>query len=353
MPTSITGPLGIGVAPSTAFVQVRKDQNALTVVRADNLTTGNAAQAAFLAGNDTGDVMEAGVGSSTFTTYGALLAREAFVYTASIGLTCMVDNANGIIKFATGGNTERMQIDKDGQVGIGTGAPGTFVDIRKDQNASTTVRLLNLTAGTGAQTAFSSLNDTFDSIQIGVLSSTFTTNGALVARRADIYSSTTLAIIVDNGSGFIVFATGGTAEKMRLSAAGGLSIGDSTDPGAGGNRWTGETQLPPGSVAVSLGNNNDLAIPATTLIKLTDGGGGAGVRVITGFANGVDGRVILLFNDTSNSVIITGADTNSVAANRIITSAAAGTTIYSFSNTNGESVAQFVYSSALGGWMLS
>lgn len=48
-------------------------------------------------------------------------------------------------------------------------------------------------------------------------------------------------IMSDNAAGTIKFATGGSTETSRLSASGGFSIGNTTDPGAGGLRATGAT----------------------------------------------------------------------------------------------------------------
>jgi hypothetical protein len=53
--------------------------------------------------------------------------------------------------------------------------------------------------------------------------------------------------IYNDGSGNLIFGTGTNSvtptERMRISAAGGLSIGDTTDPGAGGLRATGNVTL--------------------------------------------------------------------------------------------------------------
>ncbi len=44
----------------------------------------------------------------------------------------MVDNANGIMKFATGGTSEKMRITNIGRVGIGTTAPDQLLSVNGD-----------------------------------------------------------------------------------------------------------------------------------------------------------------------------------------------------------------------------
>jgi hypothetical protein len=53
--------------------------------------------------------------------YGALGSGEPAIY-ATTSLTLMSDTGSGVIKFASGGNTERMRIDSSGNLLVGTTA---------------------------------------------------------------------------------------------------------------------------------------------------------------------------------------------------------------------------------------
>ncbi|MDD3102478.1 MAG: hypothetical protein PHE59_05030, partial [Patescibacteria group bacterium] len=96
-----------------------------------------------------------GLYGSTHDAYGAVSANGGFTYfNGAGGLTLMADNAAGIIKFATGGNSEKVRINSTGYVGIGTTNPleklevysGNIRTHRPDN--STTMGYLYAQAGT-------------------------------------------------------------------------------------------------------------------------------------------------------------------------------------------------------------
>lgn len=74
--------------------------------------------------------------------------------------------------------------------------------------------------------------------QFILTASNYTTNAPYYQDALTVQSARTggLNIAATHASGVVRFTAGGNAEDMRLSATGGLSIGDTTDPGAGGLR---------------------------------------------------------------------------------------------------------------------
>ena len=102
---------------------------------ADRLSVYNAssdAQAAF--GNSTRTNYVGTQGSS----YGALSAGDLKLYASGgSAVTLMADNGSGIIKFATGGNTERMRIDSSGNINIGANNFTARLNVYSSTNALT------------------------------------------------------------------------------------------------------------------------------------------------------------------------------------------------------------------------
>jgi hypothetical protein len=69
--------------------------------------------------------------------------------------------------------------------------------------------------------------------------------------------------------------------------------------------------------ALAAGNNNDYAgFSTNSFARLSANAAGS---TLTGFANGTNGRVLILVNISANALTITNEDAASVAANRIIT----------------------------------
>ena len=73
--------------------------------------------------------------------------------------------------------------------------------------------------------------------------------------------------------------------------------------------------LQKGSAIATTGTLNDVSTSATSYFQFT----GAGTVTVTGFANGADGKVVILTNKTGNTLLINNNDSGSVAANRILT----------------------------------
>jgi hypothetical protein len=117
-----SGNVGIGTASPSNILTVVQNQDGNSLASILNNNAGVSSKAYFLADNGTNSfrIQQNGTG---FGGVGASQAGEGLAYETAPGLTLMVDNAGGILKFATGGTTERVRINAAGQVGIATSAP--------------------------------------------------------------------------------------------------------------------------------------------------------------------------------------------------------------------------------------
>ena len=121
------------------------------------------------------------------------------------------NSQNGIIRFGTN-NTERMRIDSSGNVGIGTANPANSLNIVADNTPYRgQLSLQTVSASNFAQISF------YD-------------RTTLSAQIYQEYGGSVLNILTSVSSP-IAFGTNGT-ERMRLFSSGGLSLGNTTDPGA-------------------------------------------------------------------------------------------------------------------------
>lgn len=140
-----------------------------------------------------------------------------------------------------------------------------------------------------------------------------------------------------NRDGTMMFGDGSTIDfSFGRVAAGLLETGEQF-------RAAGYTLDSVGAVALANGANDDIVIPANTSVDIS---GPTGAFSVTGFAGGVNGRVLHLFNNVAFAMTITN-DATSSAANRIVTLTGADVTLRA-----GRSHASFVYNSGLSRWVL-
>ena len=95
------------------------------------------------------------------------------------------------------------------------------------------------------------------------------------------------------------------------------------------------------TITVGSGTVNNLVIPDASFIKIT---ASTGNFSIGGIAGGTNGRVVTLYNASTNNMSITNETTTSTASNRILTMA--GTL-----NGTGQSIASFVYDGSQSRWI--
>jgi hypothetical protein len=110
-----SGRVGIGTtAPSYALHVSGTGQ-----VSSRTFATDATGDASFFVQNDGNGICGPLVYGSTKTAYGALASNETAFY-SNRSTTIMADGGSTVIKFATGGNTERARIDSSGRLLVGT-----------------------------------------------------------------------------------------------------------------------------------------------------------------------------------------------------------------------------------------
>ena len=115
-----SGNLGIGTTSPTKKLSITGTGNNETSgsIQTTNTNAGTGTQVGLWASNGTQNAQFSLQGTG-YTAYGALEAGNAIIYNNQ-AITLMADNAStGIIKFATGGNTERARIDSSGNLLVG------------------------------------------------------------------------------------------------------------------------------------------------------------------------------------------------------------------------------------------
>jgi endosialidase-like protein len=123
---SASGNVGIGTASPADLIDVRKDQNAATIVRFTNGTAGS------------------GTGAATGLRFYEGTTLNAQLFVANSGSSGYVGGANGVslfnfnnapLAFGTNGS-ERMRVDASGNVGIGTTVPDLKLSVSGDADKS-------------------------------------------------------------------------------------------------------------------------------------------------------------------------------------------------------------------------
>lgn len=105
---------------------------------------------------------------------------------------------------------------------------------------------------------------------------------------------------------------------------------------------TGGLILTEGELTLANGANTDVARPSATFVAVT---GPTGAFSINGFATPTSGRVLVIYNATSQNMTITN-DATSTAANRIYTLTGSDVAL------TGTSLAVLIYSAASSRWIL-
>jgi len=114
------GNVGIGTSSPTQLVEASKSVNDDVAFQITNANSGGSATAQFFANNGTNKTQFFHTGTG-YGTIGVLEANLGGIYnTTTPGIAIIAAGASGVIKFATGGTTERMRITNGGELLLNT-----------------------------------------------------------------------------------------------------------------------------------------------------------------------------------------------------------------------------------------
>lgn len=143
------GNVGIGTTTPGTSLDIVNNQNAATQAKVTNTSSGDTAQSSFSTYNGTSSSQWAVTGTG-YATYGSLVANTAYLYSNStVGLHLMADNATGVIKFSTGGNSEKVRIAASGNLLLNT-TTDNGVD-KLQINGSLSATTIKKSGGTSSQ----------------------------------------------------------------------------------------------------------------------------------------------------------------------------------------------------------
>ena len=224
-----------------------------------------------------------GIPATTGTTQnGILRLRPAVgVYGETLDFGMNVSSTYGWIQATNSGdlatNYALALNPNGGNVGIGTSSPAVFVEISKNQNASTITRISNTTSGTGAYSALHILSSA--AVYLYNFSNAYTTSGKFAAGTFLMDISTLNGININTSQSAPILFSTTDAERMRITSGGsllmakdaaiGINTSDGSDngylalcgasgdgPNRGGHIYLSgnERVSDPGSVVISAGN---------------------------------------------------------------------------------------------------
>lgn len=263
----------------SGIFNVSKSQNGTTYVYTSNGTSGTAAMARYALGNNAGALYTMEMLSSGYTTSGIRVLNKGVLKVSGLaaGLNIGTDGAHpiefwtngsarvsissagaftpvtndgaalgttalqfsdlflaegGVINWDNGdatltqtGNEVRLE---GANLGIGVAPTNYKLDITSATNGADLIRLVNSSSGTGAQATYYVENNLAQTATYGLTGSGYSAFGAIAASNAFLYSAQSMALMSNGGD--IKFASGGSAERMRVSSVGNFLIAGTTDP---------------------------------------------------------------------------------------------------------------------------
>ncbi len=142
--------LGIGQASALYPLDIVGSVNSLVRGVVTNTSAGTGAAAAWQGVNDVSSLFTMGQSSSTYNAVVPIGTDASFLYgNGSGGVALVADKASagGNIRFATGGQTERMRLDNSGNLMIGkTSSPNGLLDVNGIIASESVFQAINTTA---------------------------------------------------------------------------------------------------------------------------------------------------------------------------------------------------------------
>lgn len=237
---------GLDVAFSSRVFQ---NQNAVTSFTVSNTTAGSGSSAALTVTTDasggSGQLIKF---STSRPAYKTIVSGDLGLYNTTAGdISILNDFATGKIKFATGGvSTAQLTLTTAGRLLIGTTTESTYIldvngtsrfsdnaIVSKNQNAETSLKITNTTSGTaGTAALYVTSNLSSGDGYFIKYSSASTINDIRQPNDLFIGNGTAGGMAICNfvpTTGHIKFGSGGSTERMRLTASGSLLIGTTTE----------------------------------------------------------------------------------------------------------------------------
>jgi len=242
------GNVGIGTTSPSFPLHIVKDAAGQQSAVLKNASTNTAAASAWIASNGTNEIRLLRAGTS-YSSYGSFTSSDGALYSDD-SIVLMADNGSGIIKFATGGNSERMRINSDGSVKIADSsldwptstvaqASGRML-LARDGNPN--LVLANMASGTGASRG--------GNLLLGARGTNGTSNLAY-AQITGLRASSTSGNVSSNLVFYTSDVSGTISEVARLKASGNLAFNSgygSVADAYGCRAWVNYTSI--GTVAI-------------------------------------------------------------------------------------------------------
>ena len=219
------GKVGIGTDSPIKEVHVKKDASTEITTLIENTNSSNTAKATLSVKSDSATGYFTSY-SSTFYTTELRNKVAAYAGVNSTGLALVSAKSDGKVEIYTGGNAaanKRMIVTSDGKIGIGTHSPDNELEIVKDQNTHTLIRVINTTDSTSATAGIDAVS--YNDNRIGIFACSPTYIPTKFQDKGVLISEQNSGLIINQeGNESIEFHTNG-ANRVTITGEGKVGIG--------------------------------------------------------------------------------------------------------------------------------
>ena len=228
----VNGNVGIGMVP-VDVLDITKNQNADTILRLTNTDPGPNANAGIRFENGSSAVLFRHNGYG-FAPTGMNRTDGTQLITSGAGGLTLMTNAFQPIYFGIGAQ-EKMRIDANGHVGIGTVPIATF-DVLESGNGVANGRISNPNTGANAIAQWVATNGV-NSVSMGMTGTAYGGGGFNVAASGQILSNGANLVVGTNSTQPLILVSA-NVERMRINDNG--TVGVATNVNGG---WTGNSRF--------------------------------------------------------------------------------------------------------------